>query len=113
MGKLAELILFSPHLPFVDLSLNKAWLEPWKNWILRRQIVDGPPFLKRSSGVPDSAGTDMPQRKPKARTLWEIITLDGAPWKSRGCKVVGVALWVVEASVCVTQPKGEIMTPWG
>lgn len=41
MGRLTELVLFSPHLPFMD-------------WIPRRQIVNGPPFFKGWFGVPDS-----------------------------------------------------------
>lgn len=55
----------------------------------------------------------MLQRKPKTSTLWEIPTSNGAPWKSWGCEVVDVALWVVESSVNVIPPKGEIMTLWG
>lgn len=41
-------------------------------------------------------------------TLWESLTLDGAPGESGGCEVVGVALWVVEGSVNVIPPKEKL-----
>ena len=50
----------------------------------------------------------MPWRKPKSSSLWEILILDGAPWKSWGCEVVGVALWVVELSVNVIHQREKL-----